>query len=290
MRKIPPPQISRVSVSEKDIATLNCYAERKRQETTELSEVMSIIPSIIQRGGIYLISAAVGFAAILLYFGRIPVWVNARGNIVPEVENIPVTAEENGVVTEVLAELGQQLPKDATLLKFNPEPANLNAVSAPEKLAPQELKAFQTQIDTEHNGVNKITMPQAGTIGKLEIKNPGQLISKENLVAVIIPAKNRFTVKANISEQDFSSIKPGMEAQIKVDAYNFYQYGSIPAKVNRVIPDLDNPGNFIVTLDLLENKKQRDKRAEMTLSSGLKVQVEIQTKEKRLFELLFSQQ
>lgn len=285
-----PPQRSGISVTDKDVATLNNYAEKKLQETTELSEVMSTLPSIVHRGGIYLISAAVGFAAILLYFGRIPVWVNARGNIVPEVENIPVIAEENGVVTEVLAEFGQQLPKNVTLLKFKSEGANVNPVSAPEKLAPQELKPLQTQINTNLNGFKKITMPQRGTIGKLEVKNPGQLISKGTVIAVVIPADNRFIVKANISEEDFSSIKPGMEAQIKVDAYNFHQYGSIPAKVNRIIPDLDNPGSFIVTLDLLENKKQRDKQTEMTLSSGLNVQVEIQTKEQPLFELLFNQQ
>ena len=283
MREIPPPQISRVSVSEKDVATLNYYTEKNLQETAALSEVMSMIPSIVQRGGIYLISAAVSFASILLYFGKIPIWINARGNIVSEVENISVLAEKSGIVTEVLAEFGQQLPKNATLLKFNPEQANLNPVSIPE-----ELNAFQTQIDTEQDKVHKVTMPRAGTIGKLEIKNPGQLISKGNVVAVVIPADNKFIVKANVSEQDISSIKPGMEAQIKVDAYNFHQYGSIPAKINKVIPDLEQPGKFIVTLDLLTNRKQRNKQAEMTLFSGLNVRVEIQTKEQRLYELLFS--
>ena len=311
-----PPQRSGISVTEKDVATLNNYAEKKLQERTELSEVMSTVPSVVQRVGIYLMSAAVGFTAILLYFGRIPVWVNARGNIVPEVEYIPILAEESGVVTEVAAQVGQQLPQDATLLKIESTRSNLNPLSTPEQLnALQTLQAKELEIVREkvrlaqlelqlksHSNLNneqsqnissnyqqkvvnltkqlkdlqteianiqtkidvrspltnehKITMPQAGTLARLEVQNPGQLISQGTVVAVIIPAENSFIVKANVSEQDINSIVPGMEAQIKFDAYNFHQFGSIPAQVNQIFPDFERPGNFIVTLDLLEEIKQ----------------------------------
>ncbi len=258
-----PPQRSGISVTEKDVATLNNYAEKKLQERTELSEVMSTVPSIVHRGGIYLMSAAVGFTAILLYFGKITVWVNARGNLVPEVENISIEAEKSGEVTEVFAEVGQKLPEDATLLTI--------------------------KVDPDSTGVNKITMPRSGTIAKLEVQSQGQLIAKNDPIATIISAENDFIVQATISERDISFIAPGMEAKIKVDAYNFHEYGSISARVNRIFSDIDRPGNFIVILDLIENKKQRD-RPEMKLFAGLNVQVEIQTKERRLFEILLGQQ
>lgn len=347
MEETPLPQRSGISVTEKDIATLNNYAEKKRQERTELSEVMSTVPAIVHRGGIYLISVAVGFSAILLHFGRIPVWVNTRGYIVPDSANIPVFAAESGVVTEILAEVGQPLPKDATLLKLNSESTNFNPVPAPEQLQAlqtiqkkeleivqeklqlvqlelqlnaqrdpnnqqyqqissnyhqavanltqkiedlqTQIATLQTQIDPRLAGDNNITMPQAGLISELAIINPGQLVSEGSIVATIIPEENNYTVEAIISEQDISSIHTGMEAQVKVDAYSFHQYGSIPARVNQVIPDFERPGNFIVTLDLLEYEQSHD-WPDMNLFPGLNAQVEIQTKEQRLFELLLGQQ
>ena len=342
-----PPQRSGISVTDKDVATLNNYAEKQRQEKTELSEVMSTVPSIVHRGGIYLVSAVVGFSAIVLYFGRIPVWVNARGALVQDGEFISVFATESGVITEVFAEEGQNLPKDAILVKLNSESPNLNSIPALEQLkALQDIKeqeleivqeklhlvqlelqlaaqrdsnnqhyqqifshahqevanltqkiedlhtqiaTLQTQIDPRWADGNTITMPQAGLISDLAMVHPGQSVSPGSLVATVISGGDTYIVEANISEQDISSIYVGIEAQIKVDAYSFHQYGSLPAKVNQVIPDFERPGNFIVTLELLEHEQSRD-RPEMTLFPGLNVHVEIQTEERRLFELLLSQQ
>lgn len=340
-------EIESISVNKKDVASLTNYADKKLLEINELSEVMSAVPSIVQRGGIYLVTATVGFSAILLYFGKVPVWVDAEGNIVSENENIEVRAKENGVVTEVLAKVGQRLPKNATLLQIKPESSNQNTISSTEELKilqnlqekeleivqnklelaqleqlkyqsninkeeqqkksinhrdyidnltkqiesiQAEIQEIKAQINYGNKLIKNIQTPQGGKIVQLEVKNPGIFISKGTLVAEVIPTENRFIVKANIPERDFSAIQPGMEAQIKIDAYNYHQYGRIPAKVNRIEPDLQQPGNFIMTLDLLKNnqEKMKKKLPDMTIFPGLNVQVEIKTKELRLYQLLFS--
>ncbi|MCJ8283093.1 MAG: HlyD family efflux transporter periplasmic adaptor subunit [Rivularia sp. ALOHA_DT_140] len=269
--------IDSIPVEKKDVATLTNYADKKLLEINQLSEVMSTVPSIVQRGGIYLIAATVGFSAVLLYFGKVPVWVDAQGNIVSENENIQVRAKENGIVTEIVAKVGQTLPKNATLLKIKSESLNQNTPSS----------------TSENNLIRekKIKIPQAGRIIKLGVTNPGKFISEGTLLAEVIPAENKFIVEASISEKDFSAIKPGMEAQIKLDAYNHYEYGSLPAKVNRIEPDTKQPGKFIVTLDLLKNNQDKIKvnLPDITLFPGLNVEVEIQTKEQRLYEIIFSQ-
>ncbi|BAS60463.1 MULTISPECIES: HlyD family efflux transporter periplasmic adaptor subunit [Leptolyngbya] len=70
------------SVSEQDIATLDTFAQKALQ-TNQLSEVMMVEPSLMQRGAIYFMTAALGAILCLLYLGRVPVWVSARGKIVP---------------------------------------------------------------------------------------------------------------------------------------------------------------------------------------------------------------
>ena len=364
------PRSAQTFIDEKDLATLNNYADKKFQERTRLSEVMNTMPSIVQRGGIYLISAAVGLTSCMLYFGRVPVWIEAPGTIFSEAENILVRAKDAGMVTAVVARVGQQLPQDATLLKI--EPTNTNSVPVSQQLQSlQTLQQKELEITKEkvrlaqlelqlksqteksdkpkgqgggpdrrltttgdaeasraslrnrqpislerQNLVNlqeniqslqievanlktkmdnplpftankKITMPEAGMVSNLKVKNPGQLVSKGTVVATVIPHKNQLIVEAIVGKRDFSSIKSGMPARIKLDAYDFREFDTIPAQINQIIPNLNNQGEFIVVLDLLKDRISHEEQ-EIILSPGLNVQVEIQAGKKRLLKILFS--
>jgi multidrug resistance efflux pump len=327
------------SVSEKDIATLNNYADKKFQEKTQLSEVMNTVPSVVQRGGIYLISVAVGLTSILLYFSKVPVWIDAQGNIVPETDNILVTATKSGIVTAVMAQAGQRLAKDASLLEIRPTRSDTTARAASQQLQTwqtlqqreleitqgkiqlarlelqlksqtkideanhqdiislteqiQDLQTEIAQIKTEIENPlpsvakNKITMPQGGIISQLKVRKTGQLIAKDTVVATVIPDPNRLIVETIVSDRDIAAIQLGMKARIKVDAYNFHDFGTIPAQVSQIIPNLDSQGEFIIILDLLQDKIIHDGQ-EINLLPGLNVHVEINAEHKRLLELLFS--
>jgi multidrug resistance efflux pump len=257
------------SIEEKDIATLNNYADKKFQETTQLSEVMSTMPPIIQRGGIYLISAAVGLTSILLYFSKVPIWVEASGSIVaPKTENLLMTAPVTGVVKAVAAKTGQRLAKNATLLTIEPTKSQKNSVNS--------------------TAQNTIVLPEAGMIDQLKVSQPGQFVSQGNIVATVIPDRGRLIVESTIGDRDLAAVKPGMEARVKVSAYNFREFGTVPAQVREVTPQLDRPGEFKVVLDLLAHKLTQDGEI-IALQPGLNVQVEMQTQKKRLLQLLFSQ-
>lgn len=328
----------RKSVSEKDIATLNNYADQKLQETTQLSEVMNTMPPTVQRGGIYLVSAAVGLTSILLYFSKVPVWIESPGNIVPEAYNVSVTAAKPGVVTAVKAKAGQQLAKDATLLEIKPaisddsdtvgsqaetwqaiQQKELEITQTKIELAQLQMQLTKTEEDANPQDLvgsiekikaleaevagmksknsyplssvanNKITMPQAGIVSQLKVDQLGESIARDTVVATVIPDTNNLVVETVISDRNIATIKPGMPARIKIDAYDFREFGTIPALISQVIPNLDRPGEFIVILDLLKNKLTQ-KGQEINLLPGLNVQVEINAEEKRLLELLFSKQ
>lgn len=326
------------SVSEKDIATLNNYADKKLYETTQLSEVINAVPSIVERGGVYLVSAAVGLTLVLLYFSKVPVRIESPGSIVPEANSIPVIAAKSGIVTAVKAKVGQRLARNDTLLEVKPTGTN-NSVAADsqsaqtwqaiqqkeleitqEKIALvqlqlqlisqakddadtqtsislrekiQDLEAKVAAMKNESENLlpsianQEITMPQAGIISQLKVDKPGQSIAKDTVVVTVIPDTNPLVVEAILSDRDIATIKPGMPAIIKVDAYDFREFGAIPAQVSQIVPNLERPGEFIVILHLLKDKLTHQGE-EITLLPGLNVQVEINTEEKRLLGLLFS--
>lgn len=184
------------SISEQDIATLDTFAEKTLQ-ATQISEVMMAEPTLVQRGAIYFISAALGLSSCLLYFGKVPVWVSARGKIIPADKNIPVQVNKS-------------------------------------------------------SGLN-----------------------------------TPLIVKATVPNQDIGFVKVGIAARIKVDAYPFQQFGSVPARVRHIVPNVGNEDNFTMTLELLQDSIKADEH-EIELFPGLNVLAEVQTRNQRLYELLFS--
>lgn len=183
------------SVSEQDIATLDTFAEKTLQ-APQISEVMMASPTLVQRGAIYFISAALGLSSCLLYFGKVPVWISTRGKIIPEAKGIPVQVSKSS---------GSKTP---------------------------------------------------------------------------------LVVKATVPNKDIGFVNVGMAARIKVDAYPFGQFGSVPARVRQIV-SVGNEDNFTMTLELLQNSIKADEH-EIQLFSGLTVQAEVQTRNQRLFELLFN--
>ena len=184
------------SISEQDIATLDTFAEKTLQ-ARQISEVMMAQPSLVLIGAIYFISAALGLSSCLLYFGKVPVWVSARGKI----------------------------------------------ISAAKAMPAQESKS------------SRVNTP--------------------------------LVVKASVPNKDIGFIKVGMAARIKVDAYPFGQFGSVPARVQQIVP-VGNEDNFTMTLKLLQDSIKADED-EIQLFPGLTVQAEVQTRNQSLLELLFSQ-
>ena len=185
-----------------------------------------------------------------------------------------------------LAQLELQLKSPTEIDDADPQEI-INLQENMERLQ-TEIAQIKTAIEAPlPTTQNKITMPQAGMVSQLKVKRIGQLISEGTVVATIIPNTNRLIVEARVADRDIAAIKLGMKARIKVDAYNFHDFGTIPAQVSQIMPDLDHQGEFIVVLDLVKEKISNDGE-EIELLPGLNVQVEINAENKRLLELLFS--
>lgn len=137
-------------VSEQDVQTLRKFAEKSLQDT-KMSEVMDKTPSIIQRGAVYLITGALLLTWALLYFGKVPVTIEAKGKIVPKGKAFSVQASDSGVVTEVLVKVGDRLPEGAPLLKLDRSEAssdlNMSSVMRQLELQNNQLLELQNSVN-----------------------------------------------------------------------------------------------------------------------------------------------
>lgn len=129
-----------------------------------------------------------------------------------------------------------------------------------------------------------VTAPRAGEVTNLTFNTPGQAVGRGARVAVVVPEDARPIVIATLPNKDVSKVQPGVRARIKVDAYPFRQYGTIPAVVERVFPLPDRP-EFEVHLALDVRTIRVDGEAR-PLETGLAVTADLLTSRERILMLL----
>ena len=89
-----------------------------------------------------------------------------------------------------------------------------------------------------------------------------------------------------VKNKDIAGVQEGIGARVKVNAYPFRQYGTVPAEVTRVFPRLDTP-SFYVRLRLERNFIKVNGKP-VTLEPGLDVEVDLLTQRKRILQLIFN--
>jgi len=173
-------------------------------------------------------------------------------------------------VNQALADIGSAI----STLANNINATDAGIASLEGKLALQEDQIKQL----------KITSPVDGTITAMGFQTPGRVVSVGNPIATIVPDDARPIVIAQIANKDVAFVKEGIPARVKVEAYPFRQFGTIPARVLRIYP-LPNKPEFAVRLELEQSTlKVRGKL--VALRPGLRVEVDLLTEKRRIIEML----
>jgi len=151
--------------------------------------------------------------------------------------------------------------------------------------ATMEANRGKVRLGESELSLSTIQMPVAGTIVELKVKNTGDLVST-GPVAAVVPEGVPLVVQAEVPNKDIGFVKAGLDARIKVDAFPSQQFGTVPARVTRVLPSMSS-GNFSVMLRLLDTKLGT-KGNEVYLFPGLTVEAELLTSKQRMWNLLLS--
>ena len=134
-----------------------------------------------------------------------------------------------------------------------------------------------------------VTMPVAGTIAELKVRNAGEIVSAGSVIATVVPTGVPLIVEASATNKDVGFVRPGVEARIKVDAFPFQQFGTARARVSKVLPAVGNNASFIVQLELIDQKLSVG-GTDYHLFPGLTVQADLITGRQRLLDILMQGQ
>ncbi|WP_295748391.1 HlyD family type I secretion periplasmic adaptor subunit [Undibacterium sp.] len=148
-----------------------------------------------------------------------------------------------------------------------------------------EAKSEQRQNQTH------LTAPVAGTVQQLAIHTAGGVVTPAQELLVLVPDAAGLEIEAQVLNQDIGFVRAGQEAEIKLDAFPYTHYGTLPGKVMSISQDAvkdDKLGLiYLARIKLLKTSINSDGR-QIALTPGMASTIEIKTEQRRIIEYLLT--
>ncbi len=96
----------------------------------------------------------------------------------------------------------------------------------------RELKQINRDIEQ-----TIIKAPDNGILFQLSLRNPSQTVQPGSEIARIAPDETSLTLEALVSSSDISNVKIDQQAQVRISACPYPDYGTLKGVVKRISPD-----------------------------------------------------
>lgn len=134
-----------------------------------------------------------------------------------------------------------------------------------------------------------VRSPVRGIVKRLLVSTIGQVIQPGKDLAEIVPLEDTLLIEAKILPSDIAFLRPGLDAIVKITAYDFTLYGTLAAKVERVGADTitDDRGNTFYKIRVrTERNSLGDEKDPLPIIPGMVAQVDILTGKKSVLSYL----
>ena len=163
------------------------------------------------------------------------------------------------------------------------------------QLADSEKRASGVEQDLikaeQREKAQRLVSPIDGTVQQLAVHTVGGVVSPAQPLMAIVPDDDVLEVEARLLNSDFGFVKPVQRVEVKLDAFPFTKYGTLPGVLQSVSADSvqDEKLGLIypIRVKLDRNKVDVDGQP-ITLAPGMATTVEIKTGSRRLIEFILS--
>lgn len=142
-----------------------------------------------------------------------------------------------------------------------------------------------------HSRLMTLTAPVDGTVQQLAVHTVGGVVPAAQPLMQIVPKESAVEVEAFLENKDVGFVHEGQTAEVKIDAFDYTKYGTIPARVRHVSQDAiqdEKLGLIYSTRVVLEKGTIFVDGKTLPLSAGMSVNVEIKTGTRRVIEYVLS--
>ena len=151
----------------------------------------------------------------------------------------------------------------------------------------QRLKLSQDQLAR-----TTLTAPMRGIVNRIAVTTIGGVVRPGEEILQIIPLDTGLFVEAKVKPADIAPLREGQRATIKLSAYDYAIWGTLPATVTFVSADTfrderarDAEPHYRVTLRV-EQDALTDRQKSLAIRPGMQAEVEFQTGGKTILTYL----
>jgi hemolysin D len=162
-------------------------------------------------------------------------------------------------------------------------------------LAKAEAEAIQRSEEvtktSQMNRFQRLVAPVDGTVQNLEVHTVGGVVEAAKPLMTVVPAQGGLEVEVRILNKDVGFVRTGQEAAVKLEAFPFTRYGTVPGRVRSIsrdaVQDKELGLVYVATITLDRNYVDADGRR-YTLAPGLAATVDVKTGTRRIISYLLS--
>jgi hemolysin D len=140
-------------------------------------------------------------------------------------------------------------------------------------------------------GLQHITAPADGTVQQLAVHTVGGVIEPVRTLMVVVPEHDDVVVEAKILNRDIGFVREGQAVSVKIDAFPFTRYGSVPGVIQTInrdaVSDRQLGAVYVARIRLGRGTIEADGKV-INLSAGLGVTADIRTGRRRIVSWLIS--
>ena len=115
---------------------------------------------------------------------------------------------------------------------FQDAQAELSKAGEEYESVEQMLAQRKSQLDQM-----ELKAPLHGVVKNVRITTRGGVIRPSEEIMQIVPLEEDLVIEAKVSPVDIGFIKPGLQATVKIDAYDYAIYGALPGKLTYISAD-----------------------------------------------------
>ncbi len=150
---------------------------------------------------------------------------------------------------EPLAARGQVAETEVLRLRRSINEVDLQIIDKQTKLradAASELVKVESELAQINENLTaredvlrrtELVAPVRGTVKSLKFNTVGGVVQAAQDIMEIVPLEDRLLVEAKVRPADVAFLRPGLEATVKISAYDYAVYGGLKGKVELISPD-----------------------------------------------------
>ncbi len=153
----------------------------------------------------------------------------------------------------------------------------------------QKISSLQADYEIQTIGLKQqvIVSPVDGIVKTLEINTVGGVLAAGQPVASIVPKDAQMIVEADIRNQDIGYVQPGQPVVMKLDTYNFQDYGKLEGTIVSISPDAvqDEQKGWVYKVKIaIDTASYEELNPEIKVGVGMECTAEIKIGERKIID------